>query len=73
MRGPEKGNSARSEHDKDMELHAIIPLLPCGIVAFVTEPGSDFCSRAVRTSGSYDRAGVHGIIAIGNPPLLQFS
>jgi len=53
-----------------MELHAIIPLLPSGIVAFVTEPGSDFCSRAVRTPGSYDRAGVHGIIAIGNPPLL---
>ena len=61
LRGPEKREAAGSEHNKDMELHAIIPLLPCGIVAFVTEPGSDSCSCAVRTPGSHDGAGVHGI------------
>ena len=59
--GPEKREPAGSEHNKNMELHAIIPLLPCGIVAFVTEPGSDSCSCAVRTPGSHDGAGVHGI------------
>ena len=59
--GPEKREPAGSEHNKDMELHAIIPLLPCGIVAFVTELGSDSCSCAVRTPGSHDGAGVHGI------------
>ena len=46
--GPEKREPAGSEHNKDMELHAIIPLLPCGIAAFVTEPGSDSCACAVR-------------------------
>ena len=59
--GPEKRQPTGSEHNKDMELHAIIPLLPCGIVAFVTEPGSDSCACAVRTPGSHDGAGVHGI------------
>ena len=46
--GPEKRQSTGSEHNKDMELHAVIPLLPCGIVAFVTELGSDSCACAVR-------------------------
>ena len=36
--GPEKRQSTGSEHNKDMELHAIIPLLPCGIVAFIKSP-----------------------------------
>jgi len=68
--GPEKREPAGSEHNKDMELHAIIPLLPCGIVAFVTEPGSDSCACAVRTPGSHDGAGVHGI-AMGIPALFR--
>ena len=59
--GPEKRQPTGSEHNKDMELHAIIPLLPCGIAAFVTEPGSDSCACTVRTPSSHDGAGVHGI------------
>ncbi len=70
LRGPEKREAAGSEHNKDMELHAIIPLLPCGIVAFVTEPGSNSCSCAVRTPGSHDGAGIHGI-AMGIPALFR--
>ena len=70
LRGPEKREPAGSEHNKDMELHAIIPLLPCGIVAFVTEPGSNSCSCAVRTPGSHDGAGIHGI-AMGIPALFR--
>ena len=68
--GPEKREPAGSEHNKDMELHAIIPLLPCGIVAFVTEPGSDSCACTVRTPNSHDGAGVHGI-AMGIPALFR--
>lgn len=59
--GPKKGKPAWSEHNKDMELYAIVPLLASGIVAFVTEPGPDFCACAVRTPGSHDGAGVHSI------------
>ena len=70
LRGSEQGEAAGSEHNKDMELHAIIPLLPCGIVAFVTEPGSDSCACTVRTPGSHDGAGVHGI-AMGIPALFR--
>ena len=62
LSGPEQGESAWSEHDKDMEFHAMIPLLTCGIVAFVTETASNFCTCAVRAPGGHDGAGVHGIV-----------
>ena len=68
--GPEKREPTGSEHNKDMELHAIIPLLPCGIVAFVAEPGSDSRACAVRMPGSHDGAGVHSI-AMGIATLFR--
>ena len=55
---PGKFMRSRSEYNKDMELHAIIPLLPCGVVVFVTEPGSDSCACAVRACLiSFDKNG----------------
>ena len=70
LRGSEQGEAAGSEHDKGMEFHAIIPLLTRGVIAFVTEPGSDSCACAVRTPGSHDGAGIHGI-AMGIPALFR--
>ena len=48
LRGLEEGKPTWSEHDKDVEFYAVIPLLTGGVVAFITISGSHLCACTVR-------------------------